>query len=333
MGLRLCKPKGLKNYYAVGSVGGWKVRKSLGTDNNKIAKELRAHLEAKLFREMMDGETRGMTFREAAELYLRDKPNARFVDPLVAHFKDKRLADFTPLCVRNAADELLPGRKASTKNRQVLGVTSAIINHAAMLTGSRHIRIQKFSVEKPQRRTASPEWIIKFQTASHARGLPHLAALCAFMVETGARLGEVTRLKRADFDFEHCVANLGITKNGEYQSALISKALTCEIARLDHARPYVFGYEGNSGVHGIWRKICDDAGIEYIPPHQAGRHSMATLLNNSGWTSNDIARAGRWKSPRMVQDVYIHADEKGREAAELIRSALEEVLKGLSDPE
>lgn len=318
MPLKLQKRKGTRFYYAIGTVGSHTVRKSLKTSNRKQAEEAKAALEAQLYKDQIYGRGHSTTFGEAAGLYLKQKPDARFVEPIVKLFGDQLVANILPIHIREAADVILPHAKGSTKNRQVIGTARAIINHAAQLGLCDPIKVPQFSVAKTKRQAVDPDWIINFRRAAQNRGLPHLASLCLFMFETGARISEATRLKRSDIDLVHRSANFGITKNGEEGVAFFSETLANEISFLNTKHSHLFGYKNKSGVHGIWKSVCEDANIEYVPPHQAGRHSLATALNRLGWSANDIAQAGRWKSVRLVQETYIHADQKGRAAADAI---------------
>ena len=323
MALKLHKRSGTRFYYAIGTVNGKEIRQSLKTPNRKAAEEAKAALEAKLYRDGIYGRGHRTSFREAAELYLKHRSNARFIAPIVELFGDKMVSEIIPLNIREAADQLMPHAMGSTKNRQVIGPARAIINHGADIGICNPIKVPQFATQKPVRRAVDPDWILKFRRAAQDRGLPHLAALCLFMFETGARIGEATRLQRDAVDLEHRSADLGTMKNGDEGVAYFSETLAKEIARLVPKDGHLFGYKNKSGVHNIWKSVCQDAGIDHVPPHQAGRHSLATALNRLGWSANDIAQAGRWKSVRLVQETYIHAYQKGRAAADAISSIVE----------
>lgn len=320
MALKLMKRDGSQFYHVIGTVNGHVVRQSLKTTIRKDAEEAKAALEAKLYRDGIYGKGHQLTFGEAAELYLKHRPDARFLHPVAKLFFNDFITTIKPVDIRAAADKLLPHAMGSTKNRQVIGPVRAVINHAADLGLCSPIKVPQFATVKPVRRAVDPDWIHRFRRAAQDRGLPHVASLCLFMFETGARIGEATRLKTENIDFEQRSANLGITKNGDEGVAFFSETLANEITHLSPRNGHVFGYKNKSGVHNIWKSICKDAGIDYVPPHQAGRHSLATALNRMGWSANDIAQAGRWKSVRLVQETYIHADQKGRAAADAINT-------------
>jgi hypothetical protein len=82
MTLKLHKRPGTRFYYAIGTVNGKEIRQSLKTPNRKAAEEAKAALEAKLYRDGIYGNGHRTSFWEAAELYLKHRPNARFIAPI-----------------------------------------------------------------------------------------------------------------------------------------------------------------------------------------------------------------------------------------------------------
>lgn len=113
-------------------------------------------------------------------------------------------------------------------------------------------------------------------------------------------------------------AHLGKLKNGEIGFAHFSKALRDDLANLAPTNDLVFGYKSHHSVNGGWANICKDVGIDRVPPHQAGRHSLATALPKAGWQPKDIANAGSWKSVRLIQDIYVHTEGKSPDAADFM---------------
>lgn len=81
----------------------------------------------------------------------------------------------------------------------------------------------------------------------------------------------------------------------------------------------LFGNKSRNILYGALRRSCANVGIKYLPTYQPGRHSFATSLHqNEGWYSRQIADVGGWKSPRVVDETYIHINEPAKKAAELI---------------
>lgn len=322
MSLKLSQRKGSTLWYVHGSVNGRRIRQSLGTSDPKKAEEKKAQLEARLWRSEVYGEDSVATFEDAALSYLQDGFDGRFVAPLLQHFRGKLLSKITPKSLRDAARVIYPNAKPATWNRQAVGPARAIINHAADNGMCPPMRVKQFAVDKVKRVSVGIDWIIAFRSAAFDRDLPHLATLCWFLFETGTRISEATGLELPDVDMINRKAFLGKTKNGEEYHAYFSAALRDEIASLSMNHVKVFGYKNKSGVYNVWRSTCAWAKIDHVPPHQAGRHSFATLLNEKGWTANDIAEAGRWKSVRLVQETYVHASNRGVTASDSIGTEL-----------
>jgi len=309
-------------YYATGTIAGQRIRQSLGTRDRRQAEQARAQLESRLYTESVYGSSATATFEDAAVAYLQDGRDGRFVVPLLTHFRGRALVSITPRDIREAAKTLYPKGSAATRNRQCIGPARAIINHAAQEGWCPQIKVKQFRVEKPERVAVGPEWILAFQREAERRGNKKLSLLCQFMFETAARISEAVRLTPADIDHVNRRANLGRVKNGSYRSARFSEPLRNELVKLPPRNGRVFGYSSRHSVYGPWENICQAAGIPYVPPHQAGRHSNATALHAHGWQANDIADAGGWKSVRQVQETYIHTENRSLAAADLIGEKL-----------
>ncbi|MBL4768351.1 MAG: tyrosine-type recombinase/integrase [Rhodobacteraceae bacterium] len=316
------RPGGAAPLGIVAPIGSKRVRQSLKTRNKREAEESKAQLEARLWGASVYGIQHVALFEDAALSYLEDGHDPRFVAPLLRHFRGTALRQITPKNIRDAAKKIYAGCKGATMNRQGIAPARAIINHAAEQGLCQAIRVKQFPTEPPKRQAVGIEWIQSFRETAIEHGNRRLAALVWFLFETGARISEATGLRDGDIDHINCRANLGKTKNGDYQTAAISQPLRDELANLASRNGKVFGFKNRSGVYGPWRTNCGRAEIAYVPPHQAGRHSLATALNAEGWSANDIAKAGRWKSVRLVQDTYIHSEDKGAVAARQIGKKL-----------
>lgn len=314
MPLKLTKISGSSYYYVSGTVAGKRIRQSLKTSDREKAEQLKAHIESRLWNASIYGPESVAVFEDAALSYLEDGGEGRFVPPLLKHFRGRPLREITGKEIRSAAKALYPAGSAATRNRQAIAPARAIINHAADQGLCSPVRVKQFANEKPTRKAASLDWLVSFRESA----APHLAALAWFMFETGARISEAINLRPGDIDEINRRANLGKTKNGEHYHASFSAELRAELSNLTPRNGRIFGYKSRHSIYGPWATACKRANIPYIPPHQAGRHSLATTLEKEGWSANAIAQAGRWKSVRLVQDTYIHTDDKGKEAASQI---------------
>lgn len=308
-------------WYAEGTVGGKRIRRSLKTRSQAEAEEKVIQWAAKLQKAEIYGVESVSVFEQAALSYLKNGGDTRFIEPLLKHFRGRALRSITPREIREAADILYPLSGPATKNRQVITPTRAIINHGHDEGLCKSIRVKQFQTPKPQRKAASPSWIIKFRREASAQDKPHLAALAWFMLETGARISEALKLEAKNLDKRKLKAKFETTKNGKTYEKAISRTLCDELMNLPSENT-IFMYKSRHSVYGPWKSTCKGAGIEYITPHQAGRHSFATLLRNNGEDAISIAQAGGWKSIRLVQDVYCHETAASRRAAQIIDKEL-----------
>lgn len=302
--------------YAAGSIAGQRVRKSLGTHDPARAEELRAQYEARLWKRHSYGEDAVRTFEEAAVEYLNSGGEARFLNPIIRYFRGRALGTIKPEELKRAARTLLPGRKASTWNRDVLSPAKAVINHAAELGWCPHIRVKGFPVARVLRKAADRAWLDAMMARADADGLPHLAACLLFMWQTGARVGEAARVLPEHVDLGRRIVLLAATKTGEWEPCHITQEMVIRLANLamTDGEP-VFGYASRYGIYRRLKAVCARAGLPWIPPHQAGRHSFATHALADGATIREVMEGGRWKSARMVLETYAHAEHGGRAIA------------------
>jgi len=75
-------------------------------------------------------------------------------------------------------------------------------------------------------------------------------------------------------------------------------------------RKHVFGYKSKSSVYGPLRTACKLAGAKYYSPHKLGRHKFSARMLAEGKTIQMIAKAGGWKSTRLVADTYGHLEKR-----------------------
>jgi hypothetical protein len=133
-GLKPVDRKGV--FYAVGTVGCQRIRKSLGTRDKRQAAELCAQYEAILWKRRSYGEEAVRTFEEAAVSYMEAGGERTYIRPLISRFRGRLLGTIKPEEVRQAARVLGSEKKASTRNRQIIVPMRAIINHAAGMAGA-----------------------------------------------------------------------------------------------------------------------------------------------------------------------------------------------------
>lgn len=304
-------------WQAVGSLAGHRIRKSLGTRDEGKATELKADYEARLWQRHTYGEAAVRTFEEAAESYLEQGGEGRFLPKLIRHFKGRALASIKPADVKEAAIRLYPKASAVTRNRQGIVPASAVINHGHQRGWCGALRVKQFEAPKSRKhKPATREWLDNFMAEADRRGLPHLSAIVLFMNQTGARRSEAVRLDGEHVDLGQRVAVLAKTKTDEWSVRHLTAELVARIAALKPRAGYpVFRYSDPCAVTRRIKKLCEDAEMEYLPTHSAGRHSFATNAIAAGADIKDAMDAGGWKSAKLFMETYVHSREAGQNVA------------------
>jgi integrase len=329
MPLKVRKRDGV--YYVVGQLDGHRYNRSSRSARKEDAEALRSRLEAEARHRRLHGEPSELTFNQATAIYVNDGGSTRFIAPLVKHFGEKRVKSISGLDARAAAKKLYPSAGPATWNRQVITPMRAIINRCAESGLCSPIKVRQFrkddkDVNRPaeeyQAQAIDRAWLDKFRAACNS---PYLAALALFMFQTGWRIGEAVELTPRDIDLAGRRVWLGSSKNGDAIEGFITVEMMVELANLPPRRAgedqieKLFGFASRHAVYGVWKRTCARAGLSYVPPHQAGRHSFATeMIERHGKSIAATAKAGHWKSHRLLSEVYTHPEE--------LRGAIDDVF-------
>jgi integrase len=294
-----------KIWWIDGSVDGERIRESTRTSVRKDAEQIAAKRERDLHKEKVFGAEAVLTFGAAAGLYLDAGKSDRYLAPIFAKWETRLVKDIKPGNAHDLARELYPDGAPATLNRQALSPIQAVINHAAKRGLCSPIRIARFKVPKAEKRVADMEWLRAFM----AQSSPHLGALAQFMAMTGARISDAVALDWSDVNLQRRTAVLRDTKNGDDHVVTLPGPLLVTLANLEHRKGKVFLYKSRQSPQTAWATAETRAGIEHIPPHDAGRRLFATIMIRSGIDHVTVAKAGGWKSPRMVVEVYAQPDD------------------------
>jgi len=295
---------------------GKRIREPLKTKDKKRAEELRAAMEARIWKEHLYGPEAVMTFKEAAEHYIADGGDSRFLNKVPDGFSQTTLGKIVPMAVRKAAKEAYPNHAAATLNRQAITPIRAVINYAHQQGWCAPIKVKAFPTVKPKRKAVDVDYLIALKPE-----LPsNLFAMLLFLHTTGRRIGEAISL--TPDDVREGVAHIQKTKNGEPAKATLVPVLVKMLEGLPAKHGRVFGYTDRHNIYSTLKRACVRAGVEYLGTHQVGRHSFATALEREGWSSKAIADAGGWKSVRLVDETYIHTDNAAGRASDMIGTKL-----------
>jgi integrase len=305
--------------YIHGTIEGERIRRSLGTRDPKIATRKKAEEEARLQRASIYGIEYEATFAEACVHYLRNvTPKKNYLEPILKKIGKMKLAKIKPGTVKALAKEIYPRCKTQTWNRQVIVPISAVINYAHDNGMCAPIRIRRFKAQDERvRRAIDRTWIDRFMASATS---PHLAAYALFLHTTAARPTEAIMLQPHDLDLER---NYGIssvaTKTGSRREFWLTEEMTEVLRRLPPRQIQwgqyrgewrVFGWADLKGPIGPWKKTCKLAGIDYVTPYEAGRHSFATeAVTRQNKNVIMVAKTGNWKDTRTLLKHYAHPED------------------------
>ncbi|WP_247458649.1 hypothetical protein [Bradyrhizobium sp. 2] len=161
-------------------------------------------------------------------LYLAAGKPSRFLAPLVKYWGDAKIADINSGSIRQSAIDLYPNAKNSTRNRQVIVPTLAVINHCAELGHCSPLRMKRFKVDTKIKKPVTLEWINAFRAAAER---PDIGALALFMFATGARVSEARCPMGRHCTYEQWVL-IRQTKLGNERRAHIPAQLLVALANL-----------------------------------------------------------------------------------------------------
>lgn len=306
-------------WHVSGSIGGERIRKSLGTRDRARAEELRAQLEARLWKRHTYGEEAVRTFEEAALSYMAQGGERAYLPALIKHFRGRNVGSIAAGDIREAAIELYPSAGPATRNRQGITPARAVINHAHSRKWCPPIRVKLFKVARSRKSVpVDRAWLDAFMARADADGLPHLSGIVLFMHQTGARVSEAVRLMGAQVNLSKRLALLERTKNGEPSVRHLTAELALRMGALgiEDAAP-VFRYTDRCAVTRRMKEVCKRAGIEPRSSHAAGRHSFGTNAMKGGARVKAAMEAGGWKSARLFLETYVHDGEGGQDVASI----------------
>lgn len=289
-----------KVWWVDGILNGERVRESTRETERKAADDYALSRETSAKKEREFGPESVLTFGAATGFYLDAGKSTRYLTPIFNKWEKRLVREIKPGHVHDLARELYPKGGPATRNRQVISPVQAVINHSAKRGLCSPIRVERFKVPKHQPRVATMDWLEAFMRASS----PHLAALAQFMAMTGARISEAVRLEWREVDLTDGMALLRHTKNGDPRAVRLPKPLVVTLSNLPEREGKVFGYKSRQSIQTPWANAEARAKIDHIPPHDAGRRLFATSMIQAGVDPVTVAKAGGWKSVRMVVEVY-----------------------------
>jgi integrase len=324
MPLKVVKRKGSPHLYLRGTVRGASVYESAGTSSRVTAEAIRIKREARLLDRSIFGPSASVTFAEAAESYLNAGGEGRFLAPLNERLGMTLLSDIDQDTADKLSDEIYQRTSPATRKRQLYIPLCAVLNHAARKKWCAKPAIEHPSVPETRPTWSSPERLAKL--LPHCS--PQMRRFLLIGAYTGARLSEILRLEwERDVNLAMRTITFQRTKNGDMRTVHIPLPLFMELAEVPERHGPVFAWTHKQSVYVPLRNACKRAGVEYLPPHQQGRHTYATWMRTYGGLDLvGLKQAGGWKN---IQSVVKYAHVAPTEAG-LASDKLPSVQKACS---
>lgn len=185
------RPNGI--FHIRGTVQGRRVDESSRTRVRSEAEQIKAHLEADLFKRAVYGDRAVATFAEAADLYtLAGKPTDHLL-PLIDRIGLTPLKRIDQEYVDRLAAAMKPDAKPATRIRQIYTPISAVMNFAAPKL------CDPIKLIKPKGAGKRVDYLTPAEAETLLGFLPpHLSRLVTFYLATGCRATEALNLEWRD---------------------------------------------------------------------------------------------------------------------------------------
>lgn len=250
------------------------------------------------------------SFSEAAESYVENGGDKRYLPRIIDHFQDRALASIHPFDIYQMAESLYPHATNATRNRQALTPARAVMIHGYERGWCSYIKLRRLRQDPPKRKSpAAPVWLHAFIRQCERDRLHHVAAIVLFMSQTGARVSEAVRLLWAQVDLESRTALLLKTKTSLNSRRYLTDELVTRLRKLRGeaaANDHVFRYTCRHSVNERIKAVCARAEISYKSSHACGRHSFATNAMDNGIDIKSTMQAGDWRSVEVFLGTYVH---------------------------
>jgi integrase len=303
MPLKIYRRPGSTVWQYRGTLAGRRFRGSTGASDKETATRIASEIENKFWKRGLDGKEKALTWPKAVALYLQAGKPSRFLVPLSKHWGDATVKDINAGSIRQSAVDLYPSAKNSTRNRQVIVPTLAVINHCAELQLCPPLRMKRFKVDTKIKKPVTLEWINAFRANADRLDV---GVLALFLFATGARISEALAVRWDDIDLRKRTVLIRQSKLGNERSAHIPSELFVALANLPKDKePFAVAY---TTARDAWARATQAAGIAPLTFHSC-RHGFATALHDKGVGVKTIAKHGGWKSAQHLFNTYLHANE------------------------
>jgi integrase len=246
------------------------------------------------------------TFSDAVRLYEEIEERSKTQMDLVHRVEDRigdlLLEAIKPSDVKKLAREMSPKSKASTRNRNVIGTTQAVINCAAEAEWVSYIKIKKFQ-EDPiikQHPTAGAGELLMANCMGYKR--LYIAAL----IYHGLRPSDALSLQGENIDMREKKFTLVVPKSNAIKVILMDERFWLELTKVKLNKGKIFPWANRSSIATWLKPLEKKLNVEFGARKM--RHQFASDIAAVGGTEHDIVSVGSWTSTRSVKN-YVTLDE------------------------
>lgn len=316
--LKLVPPRKDKTpyWYVRGSYLGISVDRSTKASEKRLATQVRDKIKREIERGefAQPGEP---TFLSAAVAYMKAGGEARYVEPLLRHFKEQPLKAISQAAIDSASLTLYPTASPATRNRQVYSVVSAILKNAGIKD-----KITRPKGADGQKKT---DWLWPNQAfrlfVAADKEDAEFAVFLRTLCYTGLRLSEALNLRIDNTSLTEELAYVERTKNGTpravYLPPVVVAALGNHPRGMDRRGERVFRFTKCGRLYTILNRVKAAAGPEVaFAGFHTFRHTWATWMRRYGSLDTvGLVATGAWrdeKSAARYQHVIV--TEEARKA-------------------
>ncbi len=243
-----------------------------------------------------------LLFSELVQEYLlngyrgtRPKDQSYRLDFWVNNLGSKQVEEITRMEISNLLSTLSPRLSNATVNRYKAAI-SVIFSYACRyfnLIDNPALHIPSLPENNERIRFLSEAERTRVFKACRASHWDKLYLIVLLAITTGARKGELTKLRWNDIDFDRRTAYVATTKNGQPKVLPLTDSVIKELklfdtkdnslifaSRIKYDVPYCFTKP--------WKKVLEDADIKDFRFHDL-RHCCASYLAQSGASLIEIA--------------------------------------------
>lgn len=301
------------NFRVRGTEFGQYLDRSAGTGDRREAQRILTEWREQAKQGMFQAD-RGPTFASAAMSYMQGGGDRQRLPPLLKHFGETPLARIGQAEIDQAAVELFPHQTNATRNRSVYTPVSAVMRHVGHAIV---LRRPKGAYGDSRVHWLKPDEAKALLTAARSVDA-RFGAFCTFLLYTGCRLGEATRLRPADLHLAEGFAYVRKTKNGAPRPVHLPPNVIRAMANLPTYPVTVFGLTNQRRPDDMLVEAFRRAGVPKPPgvAFHIFRHTFGAYMRRyAGLDTTGLVATGAWKS-RTAASVYEHAvtSEEARKA-------------------